>query len=367
MGAPQRTPARQTVPPRRSEVNVGIGGKGGRVGTFRAPSRFPAAGPGSTMTAVGPTAFAVEAVPEMELTQTHKSRKRDAYWQNLVQGETARYKARALDALIAAHAPSRVDGLLDIGCGTSEIALHYLDTLGGRRMVGLDYDAAVVEAAARRHDDPRLEWRQADIFELSGSGDRFDLVFMLDMLHEVYSFCGRPNRNVAEPIDHGLGQDAARRALAQVAAVVAPGGGIVITDNVLCPDDVPVAVQVLNPSARQAVETFLDEYPARRIAHRWDGPDLLELRSHDLCILLTQYNKLKPADRTRWNVEKLEIHQYMTVEEYRQCFGGLGFVLHASVGTPPDAGAEWNADFRMLSGLPALPDKRITLLAVKAR
>jgi len=302
----------------------------------------------------------------MELTQAHKSRKQDAYWENLVQGETALYKAQALDALVAAHGPSAVDSLLDIGCGTSDIALHYLDALGGRRLVGLDYDAAVVEAAARRYDDPRLEWRQADIFELGSSGDRFDLVFMLDMLHEVYSFYGRPNRDVAEPIDHRLGQDAARRALAQVAAVVAPGGGIVITDNVLCPDDVPVAVRILNPAARQSVDAFLDEYPARCMAHRWRDADTLELGSHDFCILLTQYNKLKQADPARWNVEKLEIHQYMTVGEYERCFGELGFALHATVGTPPDASAEWAGDFRIESGMPGLPDKRITLLAVKA-
>lgn len=311
-------------------------------------------------------AISGETGPGMELTQTHKSRKRDAYWDNLVQGETAQYKVKALDALIAAHGPSKVDGLLDIGCGTSEIALHYLDALGGRRLVGLDYDAAVVEAAARRYGDPRLEWRQADIFELGRSADRFDLVFMLDMLHEVYSFCGRPNGDVAEPIDHALGLDAARRALAQVATVVAPGGAVAITDNVLCPDDVRVTVRVLNAQARGAVGRFLDEYPARRMAHRWAGADTLEIGSHDLCILLTQYNKLKQADPARWNVEKLEIHQYMTVAEYRDCFGDLGFTLHATVGTPPDAGAEWTADFRMESGLPGLPDKRITLLAVKA-
>lgn len=302
----------------------------------------------------------------MDLTQAHKSRKQDAYWENLVQGETARYKARVLDALIAAHCPATADSLLDIGCGTSDIALHYLDALHGRRLVGLDYDAAVVEAVARRYDDPRLEWRQADIFELGGAGDRFDLVFMLDMLHEVYSFQGRPNRDLAEPIDHALGLDAARRALAQVAAAVAPGGAIAITDNVLCPDDVPVSVRVTSPAARRAVGDFLRDYPARRIAHAWSDADTLELGSHDFCILLSQYNKLKQDDLARWNVEKLEIHQYMTVAEYDRCFSDLGFVLHAVVGTPAEARAEWQADFRVETGMPGLPDKRITLLAVRA-
>lgn len=305
-------------------------------------------------------------VSEMELTQTHKSRKQDAYWENLVQGETAQYKARALDALIAAHCPPTVDGLLDIGCGTSDIALHYLDVLQGRRLVGLDYDPAVVDAAAARYSDPRIQWRTADVFELASSGDRFGLVFILDMLHEVYSFYGRPNRDVTEPVDHALGLDAACRALAQIAAVVAPGGAIAITDNVLCPDDVPIAVRVRNPVARQAVLDFLREYPARRMAHEWRDDDVLQLGSHDFCILLTQYNKLKRGDLARWNVEKLEIHQYMTLADYDRCFGDLGFSLHATVGTPADATAEWQGDFQVESGMPDLPQKRITLLAVKA-
>lgn len=302
----------------------------------------------------------------MELTEAHKSRKQDAYWENLVQGETARYKARELDALIAAHCPPAVDGLLDIGCGTSDIALHYLDALRGRRLVGLDYDPAVVEAAAARHTDPRVEWRTADVFELASSADRFDLVFILDMLHEVYSFYGRPNRDVSEPVDHALGLDAARRALAQIAAVVAPGGAIAITDNVLCPDDVPVSVRVRNPAARQAVLDFLREYPARRIVHSWRDDDVLQLGSHDFCILLTQYNKLKRGDLARWNVEKLEIHQYMTLAEYQSCFAGLGLALNATVGTPADAVAEWQDDFMVEDGMPDLPHKRITLLAVRA-
>ncbi|MBF0372119.1 MAG: methyltransferase domain-containing protein [Alphaproteobacteria bacterium] len=302
----------------------------------------------------------------MDLTQAHKSRKQTAYWANLVGGETAVYKARVIDDLIATHRPGDVDSLLDIGCGTSEVALHYLDALNGRRLVGLDYDEAVVSAAARRYTDPRLEWRRADIFELDRCADRFQLVFLLDMLHEVYSFYGRPNRELAEPIDHALGLEAAREALTKVAQVVSPGGGVVITDNVLCPTDSPVSVRVKTPEARDAVRRFLAEYPARRMRHAWLDGDVLDLSAHDFCILLTQYNKIKRGDEARWNVEKLEIHQYMTVAEYRSHFAELGFTMHAVVGTPPETTEEWNGDFEAVSGLPALPEKRITLLAVRS-
>lgn len=301
----------------------------------------------------------------MDLTQDHKSRKQSAYWANLVEGDTGGYKAEVMERLIAAFMPSQAEAILDIGCGSSEIALHYQKVLSAPRLVCMDYDPAVLAQSAAKYPGADIEWRTADIFEIDRWEDRFDLVFMLDMLHEVYSFYGRPNRNVAEPIDHVLGLAAAQDALRKVAQVVRPGGGVVITDNVICEEDVEVEVKLRRPDVIDAVRYFLAEYPSRRMAHVWTAPDVLRLSSADFCILLTQYNKIKQGDTARWNVEKLEIHQYMTLSQFKTCFADLGFSLHAEIGTPAAARDEWRADFAMLKGLADLPEKRITLLATR--
>jgi SAM-dependent methyltransferase len=295
-------------------------------------------------------------------TSEHKIRKRDAYWADLVGGGTAAYKLATLEALLERH-PLRGEAILDVGCGTSGASDVLRRFVGADRIVRCDYDEAIVKSAQAECDDPTVEFRVADIFDLDGWTDAFALVLFLDMLHEVYSFVGRGPDHTA-PIDHARGVDAVRRALASVSRLVAPGGGIAITDNILTDENSRVRVRV-RASAQPAVERFLAEYPSRRMVVAWPEPDVLEIDAHDFCILLTQYNKVKQGDEVRWSVEQLEIHQYMTEREYRDAFDALGFDVDMVVGTPPDARNEWNADFEMLSGLPALPPKRVTLLAVR--
>lgn len=298
-----------------------------------------------------------------EATDEHKTRKRDAYWADLVGGGTASYKLAHLETLLDRHPVPRGGVVLDVGCGTSNASDLVRALAGARAAVRCDYDAAIVAREATASSDPSVEYRVADIFDLEAWTDEFSLVLFLDMLHEVYSFVGRGNDLQAE-IDHVTGLDAVKRAIASVARLVVRGGGIVITDDVLCEPDVCVHVEVSEP-ARPSVVRFLAEYPSRHIAVQWHEGSVLEIGSRDLCVLLTQYNKIKRGDDARWNVEQLEIHQYMTEAEYRSMFAELGFELHALVGTPEEARIEWTEDFRVVRGLDDLPPKRITSLAIR--
>lgn len=301
----------------------------------------------------------------MDISEDHQTRKRQSYWSNLVEGETGAYKAEAIDALIARWLPAACDAVLDVGCGTSVIATVLRERLKARRLVFMDYDAGVIDAMRLQLDDDSVEWKVADIFALDGWDDRFGLVLLLDMIHEVYSFYGRPVRRMDCEIDHQTGQRSVREAMRQVARLVAPGGGIVITDNVLPPQDGPLTVRIRNEAAAGAVRRFLEEYPSRRMQVAWRDPQTLQIGAFDFAILLTQYNKIKSGQEDRWNVEKFEIHQYMTVEEFDLMFRDLGFTLHALVGTPDGALDEWRQDFEVLEGAAGLPDKRISLVAVK--
>lgn len=299
------------------------------------------------------------------LTDDHKSRKQDAYWDDLVGGDTSQYKEAVLDHLIGAHLPDHVEAVLDIGCGTSDIAFKHRDRLGASTLVCSDYDAAIVERMKVEHAGRNVDWRVGDIFEIDRWEDRFDLVFLLDMIHEIYSFYGRESRDVPGEINHERGSEAVRAALTSVSRIVRPGGGIAITDNVLTAETGPVTVRLRTPEARAAVDRFLAEYPSRRMVVERPEPDLLVIKAHDFCILLTQYNKIKSGQEHRWRVEQLEIHQYLDEDGYRHLFDSLGFDLHCVIGTPKPALEEWQEDFEVLAGLPDLPPKRVTLLAVK--
>jgi SAM-dependent methyltransferase len=298
-----------------------------------------------------------------DVTDEHKTRKRDAYWTDLVGGGTASYKLALLEALLDEHPVPHGGVVLDVGCGTSGASDLVRNLVGARSAVRCDYDASLVAREAAACSDPAIEFRVADIFELAGWTDEFSLVLFLDMLHEVYSFVGRGS-DIGAEIDHATGLDAVRRAVASVSRLVAPGGGIVITDNVVCEPNVRTRIGI-NEGALPSVRRFLDEYPSRRMTVEWLSDTEIEIGSRDLCILLTQYNKIKRGDEARWAVEQLEIHQYMTEAEYRAMFDDLGFDLHARIGTPQDVREEWDEDFRLLSGLDELPAKRITLVAIR--
>jgi SAM-dependent methyltransferase len=301
-----------------------------------------------------------------DIAAEHKDVKTGAYWDNLVGGGTAAYKERRIDELLRRHRPERVESMIDIGCGTCELLFRYKAELGAQSLVCMDYDPGVIAFLKGKYPGEAVDWVVADVFELGRSDKRFDLVFLLDMVHEVYSFYGRADRDVEQPVDHALGLGAVGRLLDNVAEATRPGGAVIITDNVLSEEDKDVTVRLKSPKVIQTVKYFLEHYPTRRITADFARPDEMVINARDFCILLTQYNKIKAENWDRWNVEKMEIHQYFSLSEYEAEFGKRGFQVHAFVETPADALEEWSADFEMVEGLPALPPKRITLLAKKA-
>ncbi|NQW09049.1 MAG: methyltransferase domain-containing protein [Alphaproteobacteria bacterium] len=301
--------------------------------------------------------------------EEHKSRKVEAYWADLVEGETGLYKAGVIKRLVDDHLRIPVRQVLDIGCGTSEIARRLAERIGSERVVGVDYDAEIIDKL-RRHEwkvGIDTQWRVADIFDIGAWDERFELVFLLDILHEVYSFVGRSDDGKGGQliINHQKGLDATYRALDSIAKVVPSGGGIVITDDILPDHNESVEVKAKNPKVLSTLKTFVEEYPSRQIDLEWTSTDTFRIPAHDFSIVLTQYNKLKNGDLQRWNVEKLEIHQYFREADYRDVFRSLGFTPHIVVGTPCGARDEWCDDFEMLFGLPSIPAKRVSVLAVR--
>jgi len=299
----------------------------------------------------------------IDIAAQHKQGKKLAYWDDLVGGGTGVYKTKRIIDLLDGFGPKTVSKMIDIGCGTCDLLFRLRDKLQARSLTLMDYDAAVIDRLKSQYPDKTVEWVVGDIFEIGKSKKSYDLIFLIDMVHEVYSFYGRPNREVSQPIDHALGMKAVEAILDNVTKICAPGGGIVITDDVLTDEDIDLVVDVRNDKALAAVKYFLENYPTRRITVDWQSPNRMRINSRDFCVLLTQYNKIKAENFDRWNVEKMETHQYYSLAEYRDAFARRGFVVHAEVGTPDDAEREWNEDFAMVSGLPALPAKRISLLA----
>lgn len=267
--------------------------------------------------------------------------------------------------LISRHLKRPVDCIADIGCGTCETILKYGKLFQAKKLICTDYDAKIIEAMKLKHQDKPIEWRPADLFELKSFNEQLDLVFFMDMLHEIYSFYGRPQKDLKFAVDHQAGQEFVKQAVKNIAQFVTPGGGILITDNVLCEESVSLRVQLQHAEVMEAVQYFFEEYSTKLLPHQLSKTGELTIHSRDFCILLTQYNKIKRQDWKRWSTERYEIHQYMTLSEYTRMFRDLGFHVQAVIGTPQQTRNEWKEDFKVLSGLSHIPEKRITLLAIK--
>lgn len=302
----------------------------------------------------------------MDIAAIQKKLKAEEYWDELSSGPTSFYKKLVVEKLLREHFDSVPSSrVLDVGCGGSSVAFAFRELLQPREMVCIDYDAKLIEEAKAASSETLVRWREASVYDLADWEERFELVFLFDILHEVYSFDGRIDADLEQPISHEKGIASLRRALESVDSVLCNRGGMVVTDNVLCEEQIPVCARCQSPEVHEAVRKLLTEYPSRILKAELSSDGVLEIDSQDFCVLLTQYNKIKKGDWARWKIERLETHQYMTPSEYHSVFDTLGYSVFFELGSPEAAYNEWKEDFSLISGWKDFSPKRISLLAIK--
>ncbi len=120
-------------------------------------------------------------------------------------------RQRFLDE-IGQYLPAR-GRVLDLGCGFGLFSLYYASVLPEVRLQGLDRNPrriAMAQTAARRLGLANVRYDVGDVMDFRG-GERFDAVYMLDIVHHI-------------PVE------AVRPLLEQVAKVLPPDGMLVIKD-----------------------------------------------------------------------------------------------------------------------------------------
>ncbi|HEY9549432.1 MAG TPA: class I SAM-dependent methyltransferase [Kiloniellaceae bacterium] len=86
------------------------------------------------------------------------------------------------DFYFCAGLAAEAKSVLDLGCGTGELAAGLTD---GRQVVGVDPAAAMLEVAQRRPGGDKVEWIEADARGLR-LGRRFDLVLLTGHAFQVF-------------------------------------------------------------------------------------------------------------------------------------------------------------------------------------
>lgn len=302
----------------------------------------------------------------MEVSQIHKGSKGKDYWGDLNVGSTTQYKVIKIEELIRNFFPPRCNSILDIGSGGNyDHILKYKNLLQAKRIACLDYDEKIINQMRQQFPNEGIKWYVADIFELPQFKKGFDLIFLLDVLHEVYSFYGRPNKDMNESLNRNSGLEAVVKALTNISNITNPGGGIIIADAILPSQQGKITIRPKSQEVEQALNYFFENYPTKRFDQVHRKGDLITLSLSDFSILSRQYDKIKNKDWDRWKVERLEQHQYMTREQYEDLFTQLGFRTHIVIGTPENIKYEWHQDFEIIDGATDFPPRRVTLLAVK--
>jgi SAM-dependent methyltransferase len=254
----------------------------------------------------------------------------DLYWEVRLQDLQDLGKREAI--LAASRFIRQRDGgplrLLELGCGEGQIIGALVEghsqVDGIRDSLGVDYRSQVVAQASR--DYPGLRFLEGDFTdpELLASLGRFELVLLVNALHEVFSSAYSPELGEVDP---AAGKARVDQALAGAAGCLAPGGALLLFDGLEAPGDPDERLQIRfrHPQARQDFLTFAGEYHPFKIRFRsLDDGYRVELSRHDFTRYITKSIFL---GKRLWQSERLESYQYFTEAEFRQAFDRLGLPI----------------------------------------
>ena len=257
----------------------------------------------------------------------------DFYWDSHLQPMENLGKRAAILAVSAlirrlAGQASQPLRLLELGCGEGQVIGTLLEahsqvcSLPGS--LGMDYNAHFL--AQCRHDHAGLRCIEGDFTDpllLAGLG-KFDIVLLVNALHEVFSDCYSPELG---EIDVPAAKLRVEQALTAAADRLEPGGWLVLFDGLEPAGDALATLRIRfrDHQARLGFETFAQEYQPLQITYRQvDGPLCIELPWRDFTRYITKSIFL---GKRLWESERLQSYQYFTEDEYRSAFEQSGLKI----------------------------------------
>lgn len=247
-----------------------------------------------------------------------------------LENQGKREAVLVVSALIRENAarPGGSARILDVGCGEGQLLAALVDghpsTPGITASAGLDYQMAALQKARRQY--PYLKFIEADyrdpgLLEQAGT---FNIVMLVNTLHEVFSACYQAERG---EVDRADGKRQVQAALVNVARLIEPGGSVVLFDGVEYPGDLDeqITLRFLNNLALEEFRTFAHEYQALRITYReYDRGKRVDLSRRDFTRYITKTIFL---GRPLWSRECRESYQYYNEVEFRSALAAAGLEI----------------------------------------
>lgn len=281
-----------------------------------------------------------------------------SYWTSLSSSPTTEYKESVILQLLATHGISNARHILDVGCGFSTFSERLAFDLHALRLTRVDADKAV-----QVHYSENLVGGSLRIDTVLGTLPKLppitsaDVILCLDVLHEVYSFTQTSSSGI---VDRRKGIGAVLSSFKSLREVLAEGGCMAISDAIRPSTRRNLRIEARNLRIARVVREIEANYVSEPLRIRWIGSLVFECDEVAMSIILTQYNKLLEPDPWRWEIEKREVHQYMSRSMFENAAIALGLSCALTIGTPECVRRRYLTDFCPLSG--ELPETRVVAL-----
>ncbi len=292
----------------------------------------------------------------------------DLYWElrlSALEDLGKREAILAASRLIRARAepPGKTTRLLELGCGEGQIIGALLEahaqSPGIQASVGVDYRRGAIETCRRLYPEMRfIEGDFTDPALLAGLG-QFDLLLLVNALHEVFSATFSPERG---EVDVPRAKERVRQTLGGAVGCLSDGGWLVLFDGLEPPGDGQEMVQIRFQGwqARRRFETFAQEFKPFHIQYRESSEvGCVEMSQHDFARYI---DKSIFLDKALWQSERLESYQYFTEAEFRQALTGMGLSIH-ELRTLTVNYEKWQAEVEILTPGVDFPAEHILIVA----
>ena len=253
--------------------------------------------------------------------------------------------------------------LLELGCGEGQILGTLVDAhfqlCDDRASTGVDYNA--LSLLRCRQSFPGIHWVEGDFtdFNLLGQLGKFDIVLLVNALHEVFS---KEYSSKSGELDVPLNKQRVEEVFSGIIGCLAPGGWLVLFDGVEPPGNPgqKLNIEFLDSQAWEEFDRFVRQYRPFHITYREIDPGrTVELSQHDFARYIT---KSIFVEKNLWDQERFESYQYFSEAEFREVFARQGLEILELV-TLTVNGEKWRRRVAIKTPADEFPPEHILILA----
>jgi SAM-dependent methyltransferase len=259
--------------------------------------------------------------------------------------------------------PGQPVRLLELGCGEGQIIGALVEAHTQANAIhdscGVDYSPQSIEKCRRTY--PGISFIEGDFTdqELVKTLGQFEIVLLVNSLHEVFSSAYSPQYGEVDVLD---GKGRVERALAGAASCLAAGGYLALFDGLETSGDIQgrLLIRFRSWQARRRFDAFAREYQPFRISYRELGdPLLVELSYRDFTRYITKSIFL---GKRLWQTERLESYQYFNQAEFQEVFARLGLAIRELRTLTVDF-EKWSGEVEIVTPGVDFPAEHILILA----